>query len=230
VYRLKSILVLLAVVTLGAATVAFAQGGDDRDDKRGGWSDDGGGGGWDDDDDDDDDRWDDDDDDDDRGDWGRRGRSASATLRTAAGDRVGKVFFEQRRNGVVEVYGEARDLPPGFHGFHVHTTGQCVAPFTTAGGHYNPDATTHRDHAGDMPSLLANSDGDGVVAFETDRFTVSELRDADGAAVIVHAASDNFANIPTRYRSPASPPEGGPDPDTLATGDAGSRYACGVVR
>ena len=44
-HRLKSILVVLAVVSLGAATVTFAQGGDDRrgwkddDDRgdRGGW-------------------------------------------------------------------------------------------------------------------------------------------------------------------------------------------------
>ena len=214
-HRLRSILVLLALVTLGAATVAFAQGDDDDDrDRRGDH-----GGKW-------------KDDDDDRGDRGRRGRFATATLRNAAGERVGNVFFEQRgRDGTVVVFGRARDLPAGFHGFHVHTTGLCDAPgFTTAGGHYNPEGTTHRDHAGDMPSLLINSDGEGFISFATDRFTISELLAGDGSAVIVHAAADNFANIPNRYRSPASPPQGGPDPETLATGDAGSRLACGVVR
>jgi superoxide dismutase, Cu-Zn family len=215
VHRLKSILVVLAVVSLGAATVAFAQGGDDRR----GWKDDddrGDRGGW---------------KDDDRGDRGRRGRTATATLRNAAGQRIGQVYFkEKRRDGSVLVFGRADGLAPGFHGFHVHQTGQCVAPFTTAGGHYNPDGATHRDHAGDMPSLLINSDGDGFVGFATDRFTLSELRDADGSAVIVHELADNYANIPTRYRSPDSPPQGGPDAPTLATGDAGSRVACGVVR
>jgi Cu-Zn family superoxide dismutase len=215
VHRLRSILVLIAVVTLGAATVAFAgpdRDDDDRDrfgDQRGGWKDD----------------------DDDRGERGRRGRFAIATLMNAAGDRVGRVFFRQRgRDGTVTVFGRAEDLPAGFHGFHVHQTGQCVPPFTTAGGHFNPTGATHRDHAGDMPSLLVNGDGDGFVAFETDRFTLDELRDADGSAVIVHELSDNYANIPTRYRSPDSPPQGGPDAATLATGDAGGRIACGVVR
>jgi Cu-Zn family superoxide dismutase len=214
VYRIRSILVLLAVVSLGAATVAVAQGGrgDDRDrrgDHGGKWRDD-----------------------DDRGDRGKRGWFARAALRNAAGERVGKVFFKQRgRDGTVLVFARARNLPAGFHGFHVHTTGRCDPPgFTTAGGHYNPDGSTHRDHAGDMPSLLINSDGKGFVAFATDRFTISELVAGDGSAVMVHAAADNFANIPNRYRSPASPPEGGPDPETLATGDAGSRLACGVVR
>jgi superoxide dismutase, Cu-Zn family len=205
--RLRSIVVLLAVVTLGAGTLAFAQDGGDDDDRahRGGWKDD-----------------------DDRG---RSGRFATATLRDAAGERIGTVFFKQRgRDGTVLVFGRARDLPAGFHGFHVHTTGLCDAPgFTTAGGHYNPEGSTHRDHAGDMPSLLINSDGEGYIGFATDRFTISELVADDGSAVIVHAAADNFANIPDRYRSPASPPQGGPDPETLATGDAGSRLACGVV-
>jgi superoxide dismutase, Cu-Zn family len=212
VYRLRSILVLLTVVTLGAATLAFAQD-DDDDDRRGGHR-----GGW--------------RDDDDRGDRGKSGRFATATLRNAAGERIGTVFFKQRgRDGTVVVFARARDLPAGFHGFHVHTTGRCDPPgFTTAGGHYNPEGTTHRDHAGDMPSLLINGDGEGFIGFATDRFTISELVAGDGSAVIVHAAADNFANIPNRYRSPASPPQGGPDPETLATGDAGSRLACGVVR
>jgi Cu-Zn family superoxide dismutase len=227
VHRLKSILVLLAVVTLGAATVAFAQDrgrdddGDRRGDDRGGWKDDDRGdrGRWD----------DDDDDDDDRGDRGRR-RFARAALRNAAGERVGKVFFKQSGDDEVLVFGRARNLPPGFHGFHIHTTGICEPPFTSAGGHYNPDGASHRDHAGDMPSLLINGDGSGFVAFATDRFTIDELRSGDGSAVMVHSASDNYANIPNRYRSPGSPPEGGPDAETLATGDAGSRMACGVVR
>jgi Cu-Zn family superoxide dismutase len=222
VHWLRSILVLLAVVTLGAATVAFAQG-DDRargGDDSGGWrGDDRGDRG----------RWRDDDG---RGDRGRRGRFATATLRNASGERIGNVFFEQRgRDGTVVVFGQSRDLPAGFHGFHVHTAGRCDPPgFTTAGGHYNPEGSTHRDHAGDMPSLLINSNGEGFVGFATDRFTISELLAGDGSAVIVHAEADNFANIPNRYRSPDSPPQGGPDLETLATGDAGSRLACGVVR
>jgi superoxide dismutase, Cu-Zn family len=52
-------------------------------------------------------------------------------------------------------------------------------------------------------------------------------------AVIVHAAPDNFANIPDRYVSSGDDlPDGygsGPDNPTLATGDAGARIACGVI-
>ena len=125
-----------------------------------------------------------------------------------------------------------RSLTPGFHGFHVHTTGLCEAnaaagPFTTAGGHLTGGSTSHGDHAGDLPSLLVLANGSGYLSFVTDRFTLAQLADADGSAVMVHAGRDNFANIPTRYTAAGVP---GPDAATLGTGDAGSRAACGVVR
>lgn len=150
------------------------------------------------------------------------GRDARATLRDANGARIGTVKLEQDRGEVV-VRVNVRNVSPGFHGFHIHSVGECVAPFATAGGHHNPGAQSHAGHAGDMPVLLVNADGKGEARFETDRVTTSSLFDADGSAIIVHAGPDNYANIPTRY-APA-----GPDATTLATGDAGGRFACGVL-
>ena len=102
-------------------------------------------------------------------------------------------------------------------------------PFGSAGGHWNPTAVGHGSHTGDMPSLLIRANGKAHAEFETDRFAVSELLDADGSAVILHAGRDNFANIPSVYSS-GEPPVTGPNAATLGTGDAGGRYACGVVQ
>jgi superoxide dismutase, Cu-Zn family len=148
-------------------------------------------------------------------------------LYDAAGAAVGVVKLTKQGDTVI-VRGETQGLTPGFHGFHVHAVGQCVAPFTSAGGHYNPGGAGHGSHAGDMPSLLVLDDGTAQAQFATDNYTIDELLDADGSAIIVHAAPDNFANISTRYQSTT---EGvfGPDSVTLATGDAGARVACGVV-
>jgi superoxide dismutase, Cu-Zn family len=153
--------------------------------------------------------------------------NVKVTLHDAAGETVGFVRLT-RQGGKVIVRAEAEGLTPGFHGFHVHAVGECIAPFTSAGGHYNPGGTGHGSHAGDMPSLLVLDDGTAQAQFATDSFTIAEVLDADGSAIIVHAAPDNFANIPTRYQSTT---EGvfGPDSATLATGDAGARVACGVV-
>jgi Cu-Zn family superoxide dismutase len=147
---------------------------------------------------------------------------AKAKLYDQTGQPTGEVKFTQQKNGVVvEVH--VSNLPAGFHGFHVHTVGECIPPFTSAGGHFDLDGHTHRDHTGDLPVLLVNTNGRAHAVFKTDRFAVADLFDADGSAVIIHANPDNYANIPTRYVA-------APDATTLATGDAGARIVCGIVK
>lgn len=148
-------------------------------------------------------------------------QTAKAELRNAKGEMVGTPTLAQEPDGV-RVTVAASNLPAGFHGFHVHAVGKCEAPFTSAGGHFNPGGQNHAHHAGDLPNLLVNADGRASMVVKTARFKVEDLFDADGSALIIHADPDNHANIPSRYR---------PDPDaaTLATGDAGGRIACGVI-
>lgn len=64
-------------------------------------------------------------------------------------------------------------------------------------------------------------DGTGSLSFVSDRYGIADLFDAGGNALIVHANPDNYANV---YRY------GTPDAMTLATGDAGGRIACGLIR
>jgi Cu-Zn family superoxide dismutase len=150
-------------------------------------------------------------------------KSAKVTLVNGAGVKIGTVKLKEKHD-VVEVKGEVEGITPGFHGFHVHAIGSCVAPgFTSAGPHFDQGGHSHANHSGDMPVLLVKSDGTATSEFETDRFHVNDLFDADGSAVIVHALPDNYANIPTDRYDPD------PDATTLATGDAGGRVACGVV-
>lgn len=174
----------------------------------------------------------------------RRGLIASMT--SATGATLGTVHFVPTDDGKVSVRVTVTGLTPGFHGFHVHTAGQCdpaatdtagnVSPFFTAGGHYNPDTTkTHGAHAGDMVPLYVSADGTASLRFKTDRFRNRDLMDADGSAVIMHAGADNLANIPgttatggDRYHSHVDDVLGA-DTATKATGDAGSRFACGLV-
>ncbi|MDQ3532831.1 MAG: superoxide dismutase family protein [Actinomycetota bacterium] len=172
-----------------------------------------------------------------------------ARLRNVDGDVVAVVKMQRGDGDKVRVRAFARGVEPAgeFHGFHVHTTGECdpeaidpateeVVPFFSAGGHFNPDGNAHGEHAGDFPVLLVNDDGSARARFVTDRFRINELFDEDGSAVIIHEGRDNYANIPAttptgeeRYHSHLEDVFG-PDSITLATGDAGSRYACGVVR
>jgi Cu-Zn family superoxide dismutase len=152
----------------------------------------------------------------------KQGADARAVLRDAAGMRIGTVKLEQDGDNV-NVKVKVEGVAPGFHGFHIHAVGVCTAPFTSAGGHYNPTTASHPHHSGDLPSLYVDADGEAEMRFATDRFALGDLFDADGSALILHAGRDNYANIPTDRYDPD------PDATTLATGDAGSRFACGVV-
>jgi superoxide dismutase, Cu-Zn family len=155
---------------------------------------------------------------------GNTSDEAKVQLRNAAGVVVGDAKFEQERDGV-EVRVTVSGLTPGFHGFHIHTVGSCVAAdFTSAGGHFNPTGEAHGHHAGDLPILQVNPDGTGEARFTIASFQISQLFDADGSALIVHAGADNYANIPQRYSAT------GPDATTLATGDSGARVVCGVIQ
>jgi superoxide dismutase, Cu-Zn family len=149
------------------------------------------------------------------------GNRASARLFDATGAQVGSVKLNGDSTGGVRVRAEVSGLPTGFHGFHIHAVGTCTPPFTTAGGHWNPAGEVHPSHAGDQPVLMVNADGTGSLSFVSDRYGIGDLFDADGNALIVHANPDNYANV---YRY------GTPDAMTLATGDAGGRIACGLIR
>jgi Cu/Zn superoxide dismutase len=153
---------------------------------------------------------------------------AGAVLRNATGDAIGVVGLAQVGDQI-RVRVVARGLTPGWHGFQAHATGTCngVDGFLSAGGHLGSETTSHAAHAGDVPSLLADAGGNAAATFRTDRFALAQLADVDGAAFVVHAGADNFANIPNRYTSAGTT---GPDALTKASGDSGARVACGVVR
>ena len=132
----------------------------------------------------------------------------------------------------------ARILSPGFHGMHVHSVGKCEAnsvpptggtagDFNSAGGHYQAPGHTGHPASGDLTSLEVRTDGGAKLVTTTDSFTAADLLGGEGTALIIHQDPDNFGNIPDRYTSKSGAP--GPDQETLATGDAGKRVACGVI-
>ncbi|GAA2025053.1 superoxide dismutase family protein [Pseudokineococcus marinus] len=160
----------------------------------------------------------------------------TATLEDAEGREIGVVGMDPGAEGtVVSVVLTDSGLEPGFHGFHVHAVGECepdsqspsdpsrTGDFLSTGGHLGADASDHPAHAGDLPPLLVRSTGDATLQVVTEGFTVDDVTDADGSAVVVHEGADDFANVPERYA-----PEG-PDEETLSTGDSGGRAACGVL-
>lgn len=164
--------------------------------------------------------------------------NVSVTLKDAKGAQVGTATLAEN-GGFVQVTVDAQGLKPGFHGLHVHSVGKCeansVAPtggepgnFLSAGGHFQVEGHTGHPASGDLTSLEVREDGKGYLVTTTDAFTLEDLKNGGkGTALMIHADADNFGNIPTRYTLPDNAAV--PDQQTLSTGDAGGRVACGVI-
>jgi Cu-Zn family superoxide dismutase len=131
-------------------------------------------------------------------------RHASATFVDASGATVGWAKLVEDAAGVVHVNVHVEGLSAGLHGIHIHSIGAC-SPFSAAGGHYNPAGHQHGldnpfgPHAGDLPNLVVNANGNGHLAATTDRVTLSDgpatlfdsTAGAVGSAFIIHANPDN---------------------------------------
>jgi superoxide dismutase, Cu-Zn family len=145
---------------------------------------------------------------------------ATATIVDASGAVVGRAQLVEDATGRLHLNVHVEGLTPGLHGIHLHAVGQCVGPaFTSAGGHHNPLGAQHGldspagAHAGDLPNLIVNVQGRGHLDATSDRATLSigpvSLFDADGSALVIHAAEDDQVTNPT--------------------GNSGARVACGAI-
>ncbi|MFA6218931.1 MAG: superoxide dismutase family protein [Erythrobacter sp.] len=142
-----------------------------------------------------------------------------AALTTVEGLPAGNVLLV-RSDTTLSLAVAVTGLPPGEHGFHLHTTGSCTAPdFASAGGHLNPAARHHGSlaeggrHLGDLPNLVVASNRTG--SLEADlvgdaQALLPQIFDADGTAVVIHAGPDDYRSDPA--------------------GNAGARIACGILR
>jgi len=149
------------------------------------------------------------------------GTAAFAAMRNGSNESLGDLRFEPSAEGV-RIAGELFNLPPGVHGIHFHTAGKCDSPgFETADGHFNPAGREHGlenpagPHAGDLPNITVGESGRVTVAIVSPRVTFDStaatgLFDADGTAIIIHAAADDQRSNPS--------------------GNSGARIACGVIR
>jgi Cu-Zn family superoxide dismutase len=111
---------------------------------------------------------------------------------------------------------EAGGLPAGVHGIHVHAVGRCDPPdFQTAGAHWNPASKKHGSrnplgpHAGDLPNIDVGANGALAATVTLAGANLASLADADGSALVIHAAPDDYMTDPS--------------------GNSGARIACAVL-
>ena len=117
------------------------------------------------------------------------------------------------------IKGNITGLTPGKHGFHIHEFGDMSKGCESMGGHYNPDGADHGDidngHVGDLGNINAGQDGVATINIRAKRIDLLGERSVVGRGVVVHAKQDDLGQ--------------GKDAESLKTGNAGDRLACGVI-
>ena len=127
---------------------------------------------------------------------------------------------------VLDIKGDTSVLKPGAHAVHVHEKASCDCDdFKCAGGHFDPGPNGNTDpdanhgyHAGDLPNIAIDENGEGHLECITTRVTLSDgpvsiLQPKEGTSIMVHA-----------------------NPDPYTPGDSGSghsggpRLACGTIK
>ena len=125
---------------------------------------------------------------------------------------------------ILELSGDKANLKPGLHAVHIHEKASCEGHFKCAGGHFDPGPAGNSDpdvnhpfHAGDLPNIVIDEDGKGVLEAVTSRVTLSGgplcmLSDV-GASLMVHATPDPY--------------KGGESGSGIS---GGPRIACGIIK
>jgi Cu-Zn family superoxide dismutase len=145
------------------------------------------------------------------------GDAARAEMAARSGSTVsGTVTFTPVAGGL-QVNAVLAGLTPGEHGFHIHEVGDCsAADASSAKGHFNPSSKEHGHHggsarhAGDMPNLIANAQGQASFSAKIMGLELSGNTGILGRSVVIHADPDDYKSQPA--------------------GNSGKRVACGVVK
>jgi Cu-Zn family superoxide dismutase len=145
-----------------------------------------------------------------------QGSAARADMVARSGSTVsGTVTFTPVAGGL-QVNAIIAGLTPGEHGFHIHEAGDCsAADASSAKGHFNPTGKAHGHHggdtrhAGDMPNLIANAQGQASFSAKIMGLELSGNTGIIGRSVVIHADPDDYKSQPA--------------------GNSGKRVACGVV-
>ena len=146
---------------------------------------------------------------------------AVAVLSPNSNGVTGVVSFMETPNGL-KIYYEINGLSDGKHGFHIHEYGDLTDGCKSACAHFNPFGKTHGDinsserHAGDLGNVISkNRKARGTITDKMLSLDFNKKTCILGRMIIVHKDEDDLGL--------------GGNEESIKTGNAGARLACGVI-
>ena len=145
---------------------------------------------------------------------------------------TGKVVFKETKRGL-QIKINMSGISPGLHGFHIHQYGDLSEGCGSLCSHFNPTNSVHggRDsperHLGDLGNIIADKSGNVDMVIYDKFLTITGKYGILGRSVVIHADEDDlglggldeFGNVvDEKVRE-----------ESLKTGNAGKRIACGVI-
>ena len=144
----------------------------------------------------------------------------------------GTIEFKEISNKI-EIIVSIEGLSPGYHGFHIHEAGDLTQSCKSACAHFNPEGKNHggptdkERHVGDLGNIYADKNGKVKQKIYDNKIKLSGKNSIIGRCVVIHEKADDLG-------------KGGLDSkgniinkkiysESLKTGNAGSRIACGVI-
>ncbi|EZF22602.1 superoxide dismutase [Cu-Zn] [Trichophyton rubrum D6] len=111
--------------------------------------------------------------------------------------------------------------PNAQRGFHIHQFGDNTNGCTSAGPHFNPFGKTHGAptdevrHVGDLGNITTDPQGNAVGSVQDQLVKLIGEHSVVGRTIVCHAGTDDLGK--------------GGNEESLKTGNAGPRPACGVI-
>jgi len=135
----------------------------------------------------------------------------------------GVITFEQESESApVKISGEIFNMDASAErGFHIHELGDNTNGCVSAGPHFNPFKKNHgaptdsERHVGDLGNVATDGSGKATISITDAHLSLTGPLSIIGRTVVVHAGTDDLG-------------KGGAE-ESLKTGNAGGRSACGVI-
>ena len=136
----------------------------------------------------------------------------------------GVVRFTQNK-GKLKINYDIKNLPKGYHGFHIHKFGDLTDGCKTAGPHFTTykknihgGPNSNLKHNGDLGNIYnkkSNTKGTKKISSKVLSINPCSKNSIIGRSIIVHKDRDDLGK--------------GNNLESLKTGNAGARLACGVI-